>query len=294
MSPATFSMSAAAPVPLRVLVVDDEALARARLQTLLSDCRAPAAVVVAQAANAVEARTHLAHHAVDLVLLDIQLPGVDGLALAQSIQAIVRPPAVVFVTAHTEHALQAFELEAVDYLTKPVRLERLQQALQKVVRSCWGGASTSTSNSTSNISNGASAEKTQTANAAKVAEGAARTAASVSDVLVIQERNRTERVPLNSILYFKAELKYVTVRTAQRSYLLDASLNVLEQRYGDRFLRVHRNAMVARWAAVALEKTYDAEEGEAWAIHLEGLDSPNERLLVSRRQLSAVRDLLAR
>ena len=268
-TPAASEHPPTAPVALRVLVVDDEALARSRLQTLLSDCHSPHAVVVAQAANAVEARSHLAHQPVDLVLLDIQLPGVDGLALAQSIRSMVRPPAVIFVTAHAEHALKAFELEAVDYLTKPVRLERLQQALQKVVRLALHSANVSLPGAASALIDTSSA----------------------TEVLVIQERNRTERVPLNSILYFKAELKYVTVRTAQRSYLLDASLNDLEQRYADRFLRIHRNAMVARWAASALEKTHDSEEGDSWAIRLDGLD---ERLLVSRRQLSAVRDLLAR
>ena len=251
-----------AALALRVLVVDDEPLARARLQTLLSDCQSPAAVVVAQAANAVEARSHLAHQTVDLVLLDIHMPGVDGLALAQSVRNMPHPPALIFVTAHAEHALHAFELEAVDYLTKPVRLVRLQQALQKVARL---------------------AQRSETALAPLVAP-------AVPEALVIQERNRTERVPLDDVLYFKAELKYVTVRTAQRSYLLDSSLNELEQRYADRFLRIHRNAMVARRAARALEKTHDPEEGDGWAIRLDGLD---ERLPVSRRQLNAVRDLLS-
>ena len=119
---------------LQVLVVDDEALARSRLRTLLGDCTAPAATVAGEAANAAQAMELLRRSAFDVVLLDIHMPGADGLTLAQALRSLPQPPAVVFVTAHAEHAVQAFELEAVDYLTKPVRLERLQQALQKVER----------------------------------------------------------------------------------------------------------------------------------------------------------------
>jgi two-component system, LytTR family, response regulator AlgR len=164
----------------------------------------------------------------------------------------------VFVTAYAEHAVAAFELEAVDYLTKPVRLERLQIALQKVER--------------------------------LVQAGGAATAEAAPEILVIQDRGRTERVPLAEVLYFKAELKYITVRTAARSYILDASLSELEERHEAQFLRVHRNALVARRAVRALEKHYDAEEGEGWALRLNGID---ELLAVSRRQLSAVREALA-
>jgi two-component system, LytTR family, response regulator AlgR len=172
-------------------------------------------------------------------------------------QSLPQPPAVVFVTAYAEHAVAAFEIEAVDYLTKPVRLDRLQMALQKVER-------------------------------AAQARGAAQ-AAPAPEVLLIQDRGRTERVPLSEVLYFKAELKYITVRTASRSYILDASLSELEERHASRFLRVHRNALVARREVRALEKHYDAEEGEGWAVRLNGIE---ELLAVSRRQLSAVREAL--
>ena len=166
---------------------------------------------------------------------------------------------MVFVTAHTEHAVRAFELEAVDYLTKPVRLERLQAALVKAERYL----------------------QTRTAPAEE---------ANVP-VVVIQERGRTERVPLSEVVYFKAELKYVTVRTVQRSYILDGSLNELEARYGEQFLRVHRNALIARRAVRALEKHYEPEEGEGWAVRLLGVEEP---VAVSRRQMAAVRSLLGR
>jgi two-component system response regulator AlgR len=242
---------------LQVLVVDDESLARSRLRTLLSDCASPSAVVAGEAANAMEAMEALRRRAYDAVLLDVHMPGADGLALAQALRGMANEPAVVFVTAHAEHAVAAFELEAVDYLTKPVRLERLQVALQKI-------------------------ERVVAARPGK-GEGA--------ETLVIQDRGRTERVPLSEVLYFKAELKYITVRTSARSYILDASLSELEERHAAHFLRVHRNALVARRAVRALEKHDDPEEGDGWAVRLNGIE---ESLAVSRRQLSAVREALTR
>lgn len=240
---------------LQVLLVDDEALARARLRTLLGDCAAPVAAVAGEAANSAQAMELLQRLRFDVVLLDIHMPGADGLALAQAMRSLPQPPAVVFVTAHAEHAVAAFELEAVDYLTKPVRLERLQMALQKIERLAQ-------------------------------AKGGAH---APPEILLIQDRGRTERVPLAEVLYFKAELKYITVRTAVKSYILDASLNELEERHAAQFLRVHRNALVARRAVRALEKHYDPEEGEGWAVRLNGID---EVLAVSRRQLIAVREAL--
>jgi two-component system response regulator AlgR len=243
---------------LKLLLVDDEPLARSRLRTLLGDCSAPPAQVLAEAGNAAQAMEHLRRQDFDAVLLDIHMPGADGLALAQLLKTLPDAPAVVFVTAHAEHAVSAFELEAVDYLTKPVRLERLQTALQKVERGLQLHQSPSST--------------------------------PAQEVLVIQDRGRTERVPVTEVLYFKAELKYITVRTSARSYILDGSLSDLEERHGSQFLRVHRNALVSRRAVRALEKHYDPEEGEGWAVRLNGID---ESLAVSRRQLSAVREALA-
>ena len=242
---------------INVLVVDDESLARQRICSLLADCTEPTATVVGEAANAVQAMEFLQHHAVDAVLLDIHMPGMDGLALAKSWQALPRPVAVVFITAHAEHAVNAFELEALDYLTKPVRLDRLQLTLQKIERHA-------------HMNKGVEADLSQ-------------------EVLVIQERGRTERVPLAQVLYLKAELKYITVRTASRSYILEGSLAELESRYASRFLRIHRNALVARRAVRSLAQHHDPEEGEGWAVRLDGVD---ELLFVSRRQLAAVRGLV--
>ena len=243
---------------LHILIVDDETLARQRLRTLLADCTAPAIGSVTEAAHATEAMERLQHGTVDVVLLDIHMPGMDGISFAQALAALPRPPAVVFVTAHAEHAVAAFELDAVDYLTKPVRLERLQQALQKTERTAHMGRALQ----------------------ADLAQG----------TLLIHDRGRTERIPLGEVLYFKAALKYVTVRTAARSYILDDSLSELETRYAPRFMRIHRNALVARRAVRALEKHYDADEGEGWAVRLDGL---SELLMVSRRQVAAVRDAIS-
>jgi len=240
---------------LRTLIVDDEALARSRLRTLLGDCGASAAVVSGEAADGAEALARIRTESFDLVLLDIRMPGVDGVELARTLRASAHPPAGVFVTAHAEHAVTAFELEAVDYLTKPVRAERLQQALQKVER--------------------------------YLKERAA--AASAGEVLVIQDRGRTERVPLAEVIYLKSEYKYLTVRTASRSHILDGSLNEFEERYPNHFLRVHRNALVAREAMRALERYDDGEDADGWALRLQGVAEP---ILVSRRQLAAVRDVL--
>ena len=242
---------------LRVLIVDDEALARARLRTLLGDCRQPEALAAGEADSAAQALALAQHQRFDVALLDIHMPGADGLQLAEALRAVPQPPLVVFVTAHAEHAVQAFEVEAVDYLTKPVRLERLQIALQKVER----------------------LTKTQQASEAD----------STADWLIIAERGRTLRVPLAEVLYLKAELKYITVRTAEASYLLDGSLSQLEDKYPERFLRVHRNALVSRNAIRALVRHHDDHEGEGWAVQLAGVD---ELLMVSRRQVAAVREAL--
>lgn len=248
---------------MNILIVDDEALARGRLRTLLGDCQDTVPCTVGEAANTGEALAQLTPtggRAFDLVLLDIHMPGQDGLCLAHALQALAHPPAVVFVTAHTDHAVSAFELDAVDYLTKPVRRERLLQALAKARRNSRSPAP---------------------AAAPGVPEG---------ETLLIQDRGRTERLSLAEVLYFKAEQKYVTVRTATRSYIMDGSLSELETKFAPRYLRIHRNALVARRAVRALEKHYDPEEGEGWAVRLQGLA---ELLMVSRRQVAAVREELA-
>jgi two-component system response regulator AlgR len=254
---------------LRVLIVDDEDLARLRLRSLLADCTLPGAEVVGEAGSASDALHQLSGVEVDLVLLDIQMPGLDGLQLAERLRVLARPPKFVFVTAHAGHALQAFDIDAADYLTKPVRRARLQEALLRV------------------------AQRLGTAVAAPPPAGAP----AEQPVLVVSDRGRVQRVPVADILYLKAELKYVTLRTAAHAYVLDDSLSDLEQRLGDAVLRVHRNALVARSAVRKLERRApSASDGcaegdaEGWAVQV---DPTLEWLAVSRRQLAQVRELLA-
>jgi len=216
---------------------------------------------------------------VDVLLLDIHMPGPDGLALAQSLQQLPQPPAVVFVTAHSHHALAAFELDAVDYLTKPVRLARLQQALAKVQRSGHGTAFASAPTPTPALS-------------AALPESAA-------PPLLVYDRGQVQRIPMHELLYLKAEQKYITVRTLQHVYVMDGTLNDLLAAHSPHLLRIHRNALVARHAIRALEKLSDSAQGihgaqgiesEGWALRLQGL---SDWLPVSRRQVNAVRQALA-
>ena len=249
---------------LRVLVVDDEELARLRLRGLVDECPLPRARVVGEAANVSQALVWLATQQCDVLLLDVQMPGRDGTQLAAELRGQDRSPAVVFVTAHAEHAVKAFDLDAVDYVTKPVRRERLQAALQRAAQ--------------------------------RLALPPPEPAPEMEEepVLVVSDRGRVVRVPMSEVLYLKAELKYVTLRTPQRTYVLDDSLAELEDRLGPRFLRVHRNALVSRKAVRALERRVmsgegDEDAGEAWAVCVAPVE---EWLAVSRRQVAAVREAL--
>ena len=253
---------------MNVLIVDDEDLARLRLRALLQALPEFDVNVVGEAGDAAQALAQLNTHAVDAVLLDIRMPGLtphEGLHLAARLRAMAQPPAVIFVSAHAEHALKAFELEAVDYLTKPVRSERLRNALQRVQQRL---------------------QPLSTMQA--VLQDA--------PALVVSDRGRVLRLPLPEVLVLKAGQKYVTLRTPGHEYVLDESLSELEQRLaalGGNHLRIHRNALVARHAIRELALREAAEPGEeggdGWAVRVAPLD---EWLSVSRRQLAAVRAAL--
>ncbi len=244
---------------LRVLVVDDEAPARRRLRDLLDDCTgALPLVVVGEAQNGREALDLLQGAPADLVLTDIHMPDMDGIELAKHLLKLSHPPVVVFTTAFHEHAVQAFEVNAVDYLMKPVRVQRLLSALQKV-------------------------PKLKPVPADKLAQ----LPASARRFLSVTERSRVVLVPLEDIVYLKAELKYITIRTPQREYLLEESLTKLESEFGTRFVRVHRNCLVARDFIRGFERRVNDDGDAHWEVLLNGV---NESLPVSRRQQFVVRE----
>jgi two-component system response regulator AlgR len=253
--------------PLRVMVVDDEAPARARLRNLLDDVaeRVPTQVV-AEAGDGVEALEVSADLTVDIALIDIRMPRMDGLELARQLAALPKPPAVIFTTAFDQYAVKAFELSAVDYLLKPVRAERLADALIKAAKSPGTAALTK---------------------AVEAIEPGGRRQ------LRCLERGKVLLVPVAEVLYFKAELKYVTARTQAREFLLEESLSQLESEFSRRFVRIHRNCLVARDAIAGYEREHEAsaDAEPRWALILNGVD---ERLAVSRRLWPQVKSVIAR
>jgi len=249
-----------AEVPLRVLIVDDEAPARRRLRELLDDCASALPLaVVGEAQNGREAVELLHSVSVDLVLTDIHMPDMDGLELARHLLKVPHTPLVVFTTAFHEHALQAFEVNAVDYLMKPVRVQRLLSALQKVPR----------------------LRPLTTERLSELPQSARR-------FLSVTERSRVVLVPIEEVVYLKAELKYITIRTAQREHLLEESLTRLEQEFGHRFVRVHRNCLVARDHIRGFERRVNDDGDAHWEVLLNGI---TESLPVSRRQQFVVREI---
>ncbi len=246
--------------PLKVLIVDDEAPARRRLRELLEDCSgALPLMVIGEAASGREALELLGGAAADLVLSDIRMPDMDGIELARHLLKLTQPPVLIFTTAYHEHAIAAFEVHAIDYLVKPVRVQRLLAALHKVPR----------------------LRPLSDARLDRLPVAARR-------FLSVTERSRVVLVPIEEVIYLKAELKYITIRTAEREYLLEESLTKLEDEFGGRFVRVHRNCLVAREAIRGFERHVSAEGDAHWEVLLRNVP---EALPVSRRQQFIVRDI---
>jgi two-component system response regulator AlgR len=234
---------------MKCLVVDDEALARERLVRILGECSD--CQVCGEAAGGEEALQQVQQLHPDVVLLDIRMPRMDGLEVARHMLKLDAVPAVIFTTAYGDHALEAFETQAVDYLLKPVHPERLQQALDR-------------------------AQRLSSAQLERIQEGRRRAH------LCARNRGNLELIAIEDIVYLQADNKYVTVCSAQRQILIEESLKALEQEFTDCFIRIHRNALVAVSAIRGLEK--DAQ-GRCRVV-LAGID---ERLEVSRRLLPEVR-----
>ena len=250
---------------MKILIVDDEAPARNRLRDLLSDVAAEFPhTIAAEAVNGVEAIALCEQLQPALVFADMQMPRMGGIELARHLLKLPQPPVVIFVTAHDEFALQAFEVNALDYLMKPVRAERLLAALKKA--------------------------------AARVMPADAALAGAASEArrhFSISERGRIMLVPVEEVIYLRAELKYVTVHTAKRDYLLEESLTKLEEEFASRFVRIHRNALVASAGITGFEKGALADaEGEGGAQWLVVLKECVEKLPVSRRQWGVVKELV--
>lgn len=241
----------------RILIADDEAPARARLRDLLDECREsfPLAIVD-EARNGREVLEVVNREKVDIVLLDIRMPEIDGLEAARHIAGMAEPPAIIFTTAFDSYAIKAFEVNAIDYLLKPIRVERLLVALGK------------------------------TRAAPPVSREALDAAANQPRRhLSVHERGKIILVPLGDILYLRAELKYVTVRTAEREFLVEESLTRMEEEFGEDFVRIHRNCLVARAAIAGFERNADESES-GWAVVIK---DTGEKLPVSRRQHSVVK-----
>jgi two-component system response regulator AlgR len=250
-------MTLARPDTPRILIADDEGPARSRLRDLLDEARESFPLhVVEEARNGREALDVLNREKVDIVLMDIRMPEMDGMEAARHIAGMAQPPALIFTTAFDSYAIKAFEVNAIDYLLKPIRLERLLLALGK------------------------------TRAAPPVSREALDAAANLPRRhLSVHERGKIHLVPLPEVLYLRAELKYVTVKTAQREYLVEESLTHLETEFEATFVRVHRNCLVARAAIAGFERNADESES-GWAVLIK---ETGEKLPVSRRQHHVVK-----
>src|SRR3989344_3803412 len=238
---------------MRILIVDDEKLARERLRELIADIGGY--TVVGQAANGAEAGGMTAEFNPDVLLMDIRMPGMDGLEAAMHLMGMEHPPSVILTTAYDQHALDAFEVNAVDYLLKPIRKDRLAHALAKARKLTM--------------------KQLKEGNQAR-AEAPARTHLSV------HMRGNIRLVPVPDIMYFVADSKYMMSGTPAEEHLVEDSLIHLEQEYGGRFLRVHRNALVATAFIKGIEKS----PAGTWQVNLRGTD---KKLEVSRRHTAGVR-----
>ena len=239
-----------------ILIVDDEHLARERLKKLLQSL--PEHHLVGEAGSGDEALALIQTHDPDLVLLDVRMPGPDGLEVAKQIAAMDDPPTLIFCSAYDEYALEAFGVHAAGYLVKPVREEQLKAAIDSAQR----------------------VNRLQRSSAAP-----ADTQAQERKHLSAKTHRGLELIEIESIRYFSADQKYVTVVHSGGETLIDETLKELESTLGERFVRVHRNALVAKSYILALEKN---PEG-GYHLRLEGCD---QKPSVSRRHLSAVKSMM--
>jgi two-component system, LytTR family, response regulator AlgR len=240
-------------VTLKVLIVDDEAPARARLKSLLTEIGDVA--VAGEAANGTEALALIEDVAPDVVLLDVRMPGMDGLEAARHLNVLEEPPAIIFTTAFDEYAVQAFAAEAVGYLLKPVRKEQLAAALTR-------------------------AGRLTRAQLQQLAAGEAR-----RTHIAARRREGLKLIALEDVRYFLADQKYTTVGHVGGEDLIEDSLRLLEDEFGQTFVRIHRNALVAVRHIERIERNTDGQ----YLVHLRGCAQP---LQVSRRMAGELKERL--
>ncbi|MEO1575565.1 MAG: LytTR family DNA-binding domain-containing protein [Pseudomonadota bacterium] len=242
---------------MKLLIVDDEKPARDRLRQLLSDIGDHD--VVAEAGNGTQAIDAVGEHAPDVVLMDIRMPGMDGIEAARHMAELDQPPAVIFTTAYNEYALEAFDAQAVGYLVKPVRREKLARSLEQAARL-----------TTTQLDAVREAEETP----------AARTHFSA------RMGDRLRMIPVSDVLYLQADQKYVAVGLADGEVLIDDSLKSIESEFGsDVFFRIHRNALVSIAHLRGIEKRTDGSYGAL----VRGSD---KSLDISRRHVSSLRKFI--
>jgi len=241
---------------MNVLVVDDEAPARARLCAMLEGI--DGYDVCGDARNGAEALALAEQSEPDILLMDIRMPGMDGLEAAQHLQSLEQPPAIIFTTAYNDYALQAFETHAVDYLLKPVRQARLVEALQHARR----------------------LTRVQSASLQEADQEAGERQRICANV-----RGSLQLIPVAEIRYFQADQKYVTVCTAESQVLIEETLKGLEQEFAGQFVRIHRNALVAKRFISGMSKDLDGH----LQVQLVGID---QTLEVSRRHIAEIRKLV--
>jgi two-component system response regulator AlgR len=242
---------------IRVVIADDEAPARKRLRELLADIDQVA--VAGEAINGESALQLVQETGAGLVLLDIRMPGMDGIEAAMHLQKLQTPPAIIFTTAFDAYAVQAFDMNALDYLLKPIRLERLRTAIDKAKKL-----------------NVVQLDALQPLRARR-------------SHFSVSERGRVLLVPLEEVIYLRAELKYITLRTREREYLIEDSLTSIEQEFGTHFLRLHRNCLAAQDNIMGYERR-QGPDGETHYVAL--LREVPETIAVSRRQQHVLKALL--
>jgi len=239
---------------MNVLIVDDEQLARQRLRHMLSGMGEH---VVGEATNGEQALQQSLHANPDLVLMDIRMPGMDGLEAAGYINQLDNPPAIIFTTAYSDHALKAFETHAVDYLLKPIKQDRLATAISAARRLTRAQLER------------LRIEKDSTSR----------------NRICVKSRGSLELIPVEDIIYFKADQKYVTLRTDDHEYLIEESLKSLEEEFAGTFVRIHRNALVAEGQIAGLTRD---KTGHQCIV----LSDTEELLEISRRHLPSLRKKL--